>query len=140
MPEGAAPRADPADLAGLGRTALRFGLSGGLNTVLTWGLYGLLLRWLPYGWSYSLAFAAGIALAYALGRYLVFRRPGVRGGPLWVALIYLGQYLLGLALVQVWVAWWQAPALWAPLFATALSLPLNFLLQRQVFRPGRGPA
>lgn len=140
MPDRAARVADRGRLGHLGCTALRFGLAGGLNTLLTWGLYGLLLRWLPYGWSYSLAFAAGIALAYALGRYLVFQRPGVRGGLLWVALIYLGQYLLGLALVQVWVAWWQAPALWAPLFATALSLPLNFLLQRQVFQPGRARA
>ena len=46
---------------------------------------------------------SGIVLAYVLYRYFVFGHSGGRYGPVWVALIYLGQYLLGLALVSFWV-------------------------------------
>ncbi|MDD2547666.1 MAG: hypothetical protein PHI55_15495, partial [Burkholderiaceae bacterium] len=57
-----------------------------------------------------------------------------------VAGIYLVQYLLGLGLVRLWVQGWQAPAWCAPLFATALVLPLTFALQRWVFRDRGGRA
>jgi len=96
-------------------------------------LYLALLPVLPYRWSYTLSYAIGIALAYALYRYLVFRSSGGRYGPLWVTLIYLFQYLLGLALVSFWVQVLHAPVTAAPVFAIAISMPLSYVLNRWVF-------
>ena len=116
-------------------SVVRFLASGGVNTLLTWGVYYLLLNILSYRWSYTVAYALGIALAYVLYRFYVFRRSGGRAAPLWVALIYLLQYLMGLALVSLWVQLLGAPVALAPLFAVAVSLPLTYLLNRWVFRP-----
>lgn len=115
-------------------SVLRFLASGAVNTLLTWAVYALLLLVLPYRWSYTIAYALGIGLAYLLYRYYVFGRSGGRAGPLWVALIYLLQYLLGLGLVSLWVQVLAAPVVLAPLFAVAVSLPLTYLLNRWVFR------
>lgn len=117
-----------------GRPVLRFLASGAVNTLVTWAVYAALLLVLPYRLSYTIAYALGIAIAYLLYRYYVFNRSGGRLGPLWVAAIYLLQYLLGLALVSFWVQVLAAPVVLAPLFAVAVSLPLTYLLNRWVFR------
>jgi putative flippase GtrA len=119
-------------------SAMRFLASGGFNTLVTYLLYLLLLKWLPYQQSYSIAFASGIGLAYVLNRYYVFKRPGGPLGPLYVTMIYAGQYLLGLLIVSAWVDWLHAPPKLAPLIAIAISLPLVYLCNARVFghRPG----
>lgn len=114
-------------------SAVRFLASGGFNTLVTYLAYLALLHWLPYRQSYSIAFASGIALAYVLNRYYVFRRPGGTLGPAYVAIIYIGQYLLGLAIVSAWVGWLGGPAKVAPLVAVAISLPLTYLFNASVF-------
>lgn len=119
---------------------LKFIASGAFNTAVTYLVYLVLLEWLPYRWSYSLSYATGIVLAYLLYRYFVFGNSGGRYGPLWVVLIYLGQFLLGLGLVSLWVEALRAPASWAPAFSIAILVPISYVLNRWVFRPRRGHA
>jgi putative flippase GtrA len=116
---------------------VRFLGSGGFNTLVTWLLYLALLRRLPYALSFTIAFGCGIALAYALNRYVVFRQSGGAAGPAWVTLIYFGQYLANLALVGLWVEVLGFPVALAPLFAVAATLPLTYLLNRLVFSADR---
>lgn len=120
--------------AGGWASVLRFLASGGLNTAVTWAIYAVLLQVMSYRWSYTIAYVLGIALAYVLYRYYVFRERAGRLGPLWVALIYLFQYVLGIALVSLWVQTLRQPPVWAPIFAIVLSLPVTYLLNRLVFR------
>jgi len=117
---------------------LKFIASGAFNTAVSYAAYLVLLAWLPYRWSYTVSYGLGILLAYVLYRYFVFGQSGGRYGPLWVALIYLGQYLLGLVLVSLWVEIFEAPALWAPVFSIAILVPVSYCLNRWVFRPPRG--
>lgn len=117
-----------------GSGLLKFIASGAFNTLATYLLYLALLPLLPYRWSYTISYIAGIALAYVLYRYVVFGGSGGRYGPLWVALIYLLQYLLGLALVSFWVQILEGPPVWAPAFAVAVATPLSYILNRSVFR------
>ena len=72
-----------------------------------------------------------------LNRYYVFRQPGGPLGPLYVAMIYAGQYLLGLLIVSAWVDWIGGAANLAPLVAIAISLPLTYLCNASVFAGGR---
>jgi putative flippase GtrA len=113
---------------------VRFLASGGVNTLASYLVYLALLQAFSYHVSYTIAYASGIALAYVMYRYFVFQNGGGRLGPVFVVLIYAGQYLLGLALTSAWVAWWHLPAEFAPLFAVVASLPLTFVLNRWVFR------
>ena len=119
---------------------LKFVASGAFNTLASYGAYLALLPFLPYRWSYTLSYALGIVLAYVLYRYFVFGHSGGRYGPLWVGLIYLGQYLLGLALVSLWVEVLGAAPLWAPAFSIAILVPVSYALNRWVFRPRAGAA
>lgn len=118
---------------GLLATAGRFLLSGAANTALTYGLYLVLLPFSGYAASYSLAFAAGIALAYFLGRVFVFRggRPSRRH--LLFPAVYLFQYGAGLAVVVAWVELLGLGAKLAPLGAIAVTVPTTFVLSRWVF-------
>ncbi|MEO5669534.1 MAG: GtrA family protein, partial [Ramlibacter sp.] len=122
--------------AGLG-TWGRFLTSGVFNTLVTYLLYLALLPRLHYRISFTIAYASGIALAYALNRFLVFRQPGGRAGPLLVTLIYLGQYVVNLAIVSVAVRWFHVPAALAPLCAIVMTVPLTYVLNRRVFGGGR---
>lgn len=118
----------------------RFLLSGAANTLATYFLYLLLLRFMPYGISYTAAFTTGIALAYVLNRYFVFqgRRSLMRS--MLFPLAYLAQYLLGLVIVHAWVklAGWDARL--APLASIAISVPVTFVLTRWIFVGGRRSA
>lgn len=113
---------------------LKFLASGAFNTLVTYLAYLALLVVLPYRWSYTIAYVLGIALAYVLYRYFVFGRSAGPYGPVWVALVYLLQYVLGLGLVSLWGQVLGGPVFWAPAFAIAVSLPLTFALNRWVFR------
>lgn len=112
----------------------RFLLSGACNTLATYLLYALLLQAIGYRWAYSAAFACGVVLSYGLQRWFVFRRSGGTFGPLWVAAIYLLQYLLGIALVTLWVRGLGLAQILAPAFAIVLTLPCTYLASRRVFR------
>lgn len=112
----------------------RFLGSGGVNTALTYLAYLLLLRVLPYGAAYSAAYAGGIALAFVLNRFWVFRTPQRHLGVLWHTALYLGQYLAGLAIVALWIDGLGGPATLAPAVSIVLLLPLTFWLSRKVFK------
>lgn len=117
---------------------VRFLASGVFNTLVTYAVYIGLLSVLPYRWSYTISYLSGIALAYLLSRYFVFKQSGGRYGIIWLGLIYGLQYTIGVLLVSIWVEMLGASALFAPVFAIAISMPLTYLLSRLVFG-GRKP-
>ena len=82
---------------------IRFLVSGGLNTAATYGIYLLLLNRVGYGPSYSAAFAAGILMSYFANRYFVFRAHQGIKTVLLFPLVYLLQYLVGLAVLWIWI-------------------------------------
>ena len=124
----------------LGGSFARFLVSGAANTAFTYVIYLVLLSWLPYWLSYSVAYASGIVLAYLMYRFFVFKRSGGRMGPLLVAGVYVLQYLSGLALVHLWVQWIAGPVELAPAFSILILVPLTYLLNRRVFsRAGPTP-
>jgi len=111
----------------------RFLLSGGFNTVVTYLIYLLALLVLPYWAAYSAAYIAGIVLAYVLSRYWVFwQHRGVASVVLF-PLVYVIQYILGLAVVWVWVNTLHLDAKYAPLAAVALTVPITYVLSRHIF-------
>lgn len=119
---------------------VRFLLTGGLNTALTYILYLALLSFLPYIWSYSISYVCGIFLAFMLSRFFVFKEHQGLKSALLFPFVYLAQYILGVFVVWLWVKQLSLPESLAPLAAIALTLPLTFVLSRLVFVKGKTPA
>lgn len=111
----------------------RFLLTGGLNTGITYALYLILLNFLPYIWSYSISYVCGIAFAFAMSRFFVFKEHQGLKSVLLFPLIYVAQYVLGIFVVWFWVKKLLLPEYLAPLAAIALSLPLTYVLTKLVF-------
>lgn len=112
---------------------LRFLLSGGLNTALTYTVYLLLLPLLSYTLAYSAAFALGLVWAYLLNRHFVFRQHRGLLSVLSVPLIYLVQYGLGLGLLWLWIDWAGFDPRLGPLFVAAASVPVSYWLSKKAF-------
>lgn len=118
--------------------ALRFLISGGINTAVTYLLYLALLPGLGYWPAYSVAFVTGIVTSYFLNTRFVFRvRTSARRAAAF-PLVYLAQYLFGLAVLHVSVRWLAVPAEYAALISIALSVPFTFALSRFVLAPRAG--
>lgn len=114
-------------------SVVRFLLSGGFNTAATYALYLALLTVLSYQASYTIAFVTGIVLAYFLNRLFVFRSHRGIQSILWMPMVYLGQYLIGILVLWVWVEHLQLNEKGAPLVAILITLPLNYLVSRFAF-------
>lgn len=111
----------------------RFLLSGGLNTALTYGIYLLVLLFLPYKTSYTISYISGIGIAYALNRFFVFKgHQGIRSVAL-LPLVYLVQYLCSLLILWVWVEKLGYDQRIAPLIAIIITIPLTFILSKLIF-------
>jgi putative flippase GtrA len=112
---------------------VRFLLAGGLNTALTYLLYLALLYATTHQVSYAISFACGIAISYVLNRLFVFKvHQGYRSA-LMLPLVYLVQYLLGAAVVWLWVDYLHQHAMLAPAIAILLTLPLTYFLSKFAF-------
>lgn len=142
LPTVAAPeQATASDHTGWAHSVVlgfRFIIAGGSNTLLSYAVYLLLLPVLPYWASYSLGYVAGIFLSYLLSRFFVFRANASLIGSLVFPFVYVGQWLCGLAITWAWVGVFGYSKFLAPLVASALTLPLTFLLSRKIFRHSRG--
>jgi putative flippase GtrA len=113
---------------------LRFALGAVLNVIVGYGSYLLLLHWLHYVAAYALAYVIGISVSYVFNALVVFRQPMRARAALTYPLVYVVQFLLGLALLKVLVEVLHIPVWVGPLLVSALTLPVTFLLSRIIVR------
>lgn len=122
---------------GLVREAMRFGIAGVANLCLSVALYQMLLFLMPYGWAYTLSFAAGIAFASAINIRLVFgARMTVRNTAGMVA-VYFMQYAAGLGLTVLLVQRLGVHPRIAPFVLLLVLPPLSFVGARLLVGRGR---
>jgi putative flippase GtrA len=114
---------------------LRFVIAGAINTIVTYAIYLALLSMLGYVVAYSIAYVIGIALAYVLNTWFVFRVPQNIRGMLLFPLVYVVQYLVGIITLQVAVREFDVPQKFALLVSIAVSIPVTYLLSRFVLKP-----
>lgn len=121
----------------IAREGIRFLASGAVNTALTYALYLLLLQSLDYLPAYTIAYIAGIVLAYFLSVRYVFRTARNWRTMAAFPLIYAVQYTLGAAVLHLAVASLGLPREFALLASIAVTVPVTFLLSRQLFKSRR---
>lgn len=116
-----------------GSRFLRFIISGGLNTAVTYGIYLGLLQIIPYHTSYTIAYVSGIAFSYALNRLFVFKtHQGLRSILLFPS-VYVAQYGLGMLVIWLWVDKMGMNEVVAPLMAVAITIPFTYAISQLVF-------
>ena len=120
--------------ASIRREALRFLIAGAVNTVVTYALYLVLLPLLNYTIAYTIAYVAGIALAYALNTRYVFQVQRNARGMALFPLVYVVQYLLGVVTLRLTVGEFGVPQEFALLASIAVTVPATFLLSRFVLK------
>lgn len=114
-------------------TFLRFLISGGFNTAITYAIYLMLLMFFPYKTSYTVSFASGIVIAYSLSRYFVFKKETGFKSKFLFPFIYAIQYSLGLAIVWFSVEHLGIPETIAPIISICLTIPVTYFLTKILF-------
>ncbi|OPG12439.1 GtrA family protein [Microbispora sp. GKU 823] len=115
------------------RQFLRFLAGGAVNSGATYALFVVLSRWLPSPAAYTVMYVAGIAFAYVVNAAFVFRARASIGSVVRFPGVYLVQYLVGLALLTLLVRLGVDGRAAMPV-TMCVTVPLTFLMSRQVFR------
>lgn len=114
--------------------AIRFLVGGVLNAAVSYGTYLLLLHWLSYEVAYAISYVIGIVVSYVFNAVYVFRQPMRWRSALRYPLVYLLQFLLGLALLKLLIGGLHISAWLAPLMVAVLTIPVTFLASRFILR------
>jgi putative flippase GtrA len=112
----------------------RYLFFGGLNTVITYFIYLAGLRVMPYRPAYTVSFVLGIFISYCFNAQFVFKKSLRISKALLFALVYLGQYVLGVSLLFVLVEIAHVSKLLAPALLILLIVPTNYVLNRRVIK------
>lgn len=112
----------------------RYVVVGSANTTLTYLIYlaGLWAGATPTV-AYTISFVAGIFTSYCLNLKITFRRIHSWRKFLGFPLVYLVQYVAGLALLKILIHWGVSPALAGLLIVPAL-VPITFALMRVILK------
>ena len=114
--------------------ALRFIVGGSVNTLLSYAIYWLLLLWLSYPYAYTISFAAAILTGFAINTHFVFYSEWSWRKLAAFPFIQALSYGLGLATITISVRFLGIDTRLAPLVATAIVIPVTFILTRTLMR------
>ena len=114
--------------------ALRFIVTGAVNTAATYALYLVLLPRAGYTLAYTLAYITGIVIAYLLNTRFVFRVHGTLASVALFPLVYVVQYALGIAALYLAVDRFDVPKRFALIASIVVTIPVTFVLSRLVLK------
>jgi putative flippase GtrA len=113
----------------------RFITSGVLNTAITYVLFLILARFLGMSAAYTLTYAVGIAIAYFLNTFFVFRTGHSKRMVIAVPVSYLIQYFYGLSALNILTQVFRLPVYIAIVIVVASSFPLQFFILQFAAHP-----
>ena len=111
----------------------RFGIVGGLATLVHYGVYLLLQLWIWTWLAYTLGYALSFVMNYMRTNYFTCKtKPTVHNGVGYI-ISHAVNYGLHLGLLELFL-WLGISKAWAPIPVYCLVIPINFLLVRFVFK------
>ena len=113
---------------------LKFILVGGVNTVLSYTIYVILILFLVYPVAFSLAYIFGIFMSYYLNSRFVFKRDVSLNKALRYPIVYLAQYLLSVLLLCILIEIFSLNKLIAPALVILITIPATFFLSRFIIK------
>lgn len=114
----------------------RFVIVRGICTVVSYGLYLLLLLLTRYEVAYVVSYAGGVVLAYFVSSRYVFRVPMSARSAARFPLVYVAQFLATFVLLRAAVSWGHISPSIAYILAVGITIPLTFALSRRIMRAG----
>lgn len=114
--------------------ALRFLVAGGVNTIVAYATYLVLLHWMRYEVAYAIGYTVGIIVSYVLNALFVFRQPMHARSATRFPLVYVAQFLASLLLLRFAVEVLGIPRWLALAASIAVTMPMTFLLSRWIIR------
>ena len=110
----------------------RFLIAGAANTAVTYALFLVGAAFVNHLIAYTFAYAVGIGVSYLLNTHFVFRTPRRWKTAVAFPLVYVTQYLWGLAALYVLVDLLGFRSGIAMLIVIASSVLLSYVLTRRV--------
>ena len=121
----------------ISRRFLLFVVFGGVNTLVTYGIYVGLVLIVPYAIAYSVSYLVGIILSYYTSARFVFRERLRWSKALQYPVVYIVQYLIGLIMLFFLVNLLGASKFLAPCFVVLVTVPATYCLARVVLTSAR---
>ena len=112
---------------------VRFSIVGVLITVIHYAVYWLLQLVINVNIAWTAGYIAGFVVNYYLSARYIFREKATAQNGAGFGGAHLVNYFLQMSLLNffLWLGW---SAEWAPVGVYAISIPVNFLLVRFVFK------
>jgi len=116
----------------INRDFFHFIFWGGINTVAAYLLYAALLRFLPYLVAYSITYVIIVSMSYFLNSKFVFKQELSLSKAAKYPLVYVTQYLLGMASLYLLVHVFQLNKLLAPALVVLITIPVTYFVSRRI--------
>ena len=107
---------------------------GTVNTLLTYGIYLLLVLFIAYPVAYSVSYVSGVFISYYLNARFVFKEKLRLSKALQFPIVYLAQYLIGLGSLYFLVEVTHVSKFFAPILIVIITVPCTYLLSRYVIK------
>lgn len=108
---------------------VRFGIVGATATVIQYGVYLLLLRWLAPGVANTIGYALSFAFNFVASTRYTFRVEASAKHGAGFALSHAVNYVLQMVMLNLAI-WIGVPDKWAPVPMFCVCVPVNFVLVR----------
>ena len=112
---------------------IRFSIVGTLVTVIHYGVYWLLQLVMNVNIAWTAGYIAGFIFNYYMSAYYIFRKKTSAKNGAGFGVAHIVNYLLQMGLLNFFI-WTGMSAEMAPVGVYAVSIPVNFLLVRFVFK------
>lgn len=115
----------------LGRI-FRFGVTGGVSTLIHYGVYLFLLKWLNPSLSYTVGYIVGFCFNYILTTYFTFKSKTSVRNVAGFSLSHIINYFLELGVLNILLYWGMEKQL-SGFVTMVVVVPINFLILRIVY-------
>jgi putative flippase GtrA len=116
----------------MSKNFLKFLLAGGLNTLITYLIYLLLILYFQYNLAYGIAYLLGIISSYLMNSLFVFKEKLSIKKIIQFPLVYLIQFMISIVFLYIFVELIKVNAKLAPIIVIALTTPVIFLLSKYI--------
>ena len=113
-------------------SAVRFIITGGINTIVTYAVFFVLSFVLISQIAYTISYFLGILLSYVLNTVFVFRSGFSAKKLFQFPMVYLIQYVYGVITLTIITDYFSISPRIAMIFVIITSIPLTYVLSRWI--------